>query len=141
MAKRRKRMRQAERDPLSSIASPLFAPSVNLSSSRHLLSRSIRDAQLAVRSLEDRRAFHPLFHARPAASVVRDDARVVDRPAKVPGHLKNKLYAGTLGFNRPAGVSICSRREERREVLFAKGGLNGRSRKRRNYWSSVSCKG
>lgn len=45
-------------------------------------------------------------------------------------------------FDRPLHVSVCIRRKQRREVLFAKkrtrSGRGGR--RRRNKWSDVSCR-
>jgi len=87
---------------------------------------------LSVRSLEDRRLFHPERFRRPAASVLRTDRSV------------REVFRGkraVMMFSVPKRVSICVRRKERREVLFAKGkGGGGKRHPRRNYWSSVSCR-
>lgn len=44
-------------------------------------------------------------------------------------------------FHNPRATMICKRRNERREVLFAKGVGGGKVRKgKRNQWSSIVCR-
>lgn len=91
----------------------------------------------ALSLLEDRRQFHPLGPFRPATASPRRAARVVikspNRPFKRPD---------VFGFAIPDRVAICVRRNERRQVLFAKRKMRAGagSRKRKNLWSSISCK-
>lgn len=88
-------------------------------------------------SVQDGRAFHPLGPFRPLHASPRAAARVVVRsPARAWSRPE------ILGFAVPSRVRKCVQRSERREVLFAKR-LTRRgagSSKRRNYWSSISCK-
>lgn len=113
----------------------------NFIANRRLPSPSLnQDFRLRLRPLpviEDRRFFHPLQDVKPAATFSRrDQSRVVlskpNRPFKFPDVLK---------FRVPKRVALCVRRKERKEVLHALGRLrSGRGgRKRRNYWSNVSC--
>lgn len=89
-----------------------------------------------VEPLSDRRAFVPDRSVSPVPASRRDAARVV---APATGPMRR------LAFNHPRDVSICRRRKQRKEVLFAEkiagqGGV-GRGKKRRtNFWSTVSCK-
>lgn len=128
MARRKNRNRSVERDHLS------YIPNFVVRRPLVLASRS------PVFDLEDRRSYHPLDLFRPALSIGRSDADVVERSPARQKSAFPKLYSAGLSFRVPKNVSVCARRHERREVLFAKGGLNGRKRKRRNYWSSISCK-
>lgn len=98
---------------------------------------ALRAARDLVKSLEDRRQFHPLGDFRPVSSVRRASRRFVIPKASSPF----KLSTG-IAFAVPREVSVCVRRRERREVLHAlkKVGAGSRARyRRRNYWSSVSC--
>lgn len=90
--------------------------------------------------LEDRRLYEPvddypraLFH-RSARLVVGDNVnRKRASRALVPSRVK---------FNVPQEVALCVRRKQRREVLFAKRrtGKGSRARRRRRtYWSNISC--
>lgn len=125
---RRRRNRSVERDH--------FSPIPNRVVRRSLILPSLSPFDL----LEDRRSYHPLDLFRPAAAIGRSDADVIERVIPQKSAFP-KLFGGAVSsFRSPSKVAICARREQRREVLFAKGGLNGRKRKRRNYWSSVSCK-
>lgn len=89
--------------------------------------------------VEDRRRSHPLGLYRPARMVTGHPVgplrpgRQIRRPDFLPAH---------VAFEVPKRTMICVRRQERREVLFAKmrtGGGAGKPR-RRNRWSEVSCK-
>lgn len=85
----------------------------------------------------DGRSFHPLGPFRPLHASPRSAARVVVRRPTRAFHRPE-----VLGFAVPSRVRICVQRQERREVLFAKR-LTRRgagSAKRRNYWSSISCR-
>lgn len=85
-------------------------------------------------ALEDRRLYHPSRTIQPPRGVVRSDARLV-------APLRNKQLH-QINFARPAGVSLCARRKQRREVIFAtkkqRKGAGARTR-RRNEWSNVKC--
>lgn len=109
-----------------------------------------------VRSLEDRRRWHPVGDYRPAESLKRDSRRLEpaqsryqqrQRPAgggyaKYLPRVRN--VAVNVGFKEPRDVAVCVRRQTRREVLhaFAKtGGRGGRQRRPRYNWQSrISCR-
>lgn len=85
--------------------------------------------------LADRRQWHPVGPYRPVVASPRSAGRVVLRRPKASFALGD-----VFGFAAPKKVSVCVRRAERREVLFAKRRTRSGGSKRRNYWSSVSCK-
>lgn len=91
----------------------------------------------ALSLLEDRRLYHPLGPFRPARSLPTRAARVVVR-----NRTSSFRRPDVFGFAIPNRVAICVRRAQRREVLFAKrkmrSGAGGS--KRRNFWSSISCR-
>lgn len=87
---------------------------------------------------EDRRRFHPSGVKAPAYALPRSSSRlvVVDYPGR-PG----RQTKATVSFKKPRDVTICVRREERKQVLHAKGVAGGRVRPpRRSEYSDVSCK-
>lgn len=92
-----------------------------------------------VRSLEDRRTWHPSGPLRPAGALSRS-ARTLVVERSGPARWQDPL-PGRVQFSVPEKVSGCVRRKERREVLFAKGhgGKGSRRAKRRNNWSDVKC--
>lgn len=92
-----------------------------------------------VRSVEDRRTFHPLRTSRPAAALPRAASRLVVKSSAV-NHFRDNLSA-RVGFAVPERVAVCVRRKERREVIHAIGraGGGGSRRRRRNNWSDVIC--
>lgn len=127
-------------------------------------------SSLNLRFVEDRRTWYPTPF-RPAATLRGPNykLRVVSpppyakRPAKAakgrlgrvahPGlrpealQLHRPGWAGPpvhVGFKTPASVMICVRREQRKEVLFAKskGRAPGRPKRRprKNSYSSISCR-
>lgn len=108
-----------------------------------------------LRSIEDRRVFHPEPIA-PARVFSGPKARITLRPpapAKVKRSVRarnvQKMQQGLIpampreqhAFTNPNEVMICLRRKIRREVLHAlKMKRSGRGRKkRRNYHSDVRC--
>lgn len=95
--------------------------------------------------LEDRRQFHPLSDVRPARGLTKNDSLLYVRPVgdRVSGRKDKKWRPETFNFSVPKNVAICVRRKQRREVLFAlkRTGKGARvRRRRRNYYSDVSCK-
>lgn len=98
-----------------------------------------------LREVEDRRTYHPEFEFRPARTVwghpVRPNRVKEVRPAR-PAFRSPGLGA-RVRFAVPARTVICVRRNQRKEVLHAlkKTGKRGasRSRRRRNYFSAISC--
>lgn len=84
---------------------------------------------------EDRRTWHPLREVRPARAISRWAAHAAPRARGRPFSM-----ADAFGFMVPNKVGICVRRKQRREVLFAKRMTRSGGAKRRNYWSSVSCR-
>lgn len=109
---------------------------VSYISSRRLVPR------LELRPFEDRRLFHPLQVFRPALTFTRRaSARVVlSRPQGRP--FSSFSSPDVLRFAVPRDVVMCVRRQDRREVLFAKRLMRsgGGSKKHRNYWSAISCR-
>ena len=104
-----------------------------------LLSRS------SLLDIEDRRSFHPLQDYRPAKGSSKLASVLYVRPVgdRKPAKAKSKWSPETFSFTIPKKVSLCVRRHQRREVLFAlkKTGKGSRKReRRRNYFSDVSCK-
>lgn len=103
--------------------------------------------------LPDGRNFHPLGQFRPAATIRGGIATVglADRQPKrtrsgrigrllLPGFSQTKAVRA---FDAPKAVSVCIRRNQRKEVLHAlrRAGKRGSQRKRRRtQWSHVSCR-
>lgn len=89
----------------------------------------------------DRRSFYPDPLYRPADySGLRLNRSLVTRPQKGSRSL---LAPDRVSFRVPERVYICARREQRKQVLFAKrvaGGRGSRAPKRRNVHSEVSCR-
>jgi len=92
-----------------------------------------------LRLFEDRRVFHPNRFISPARSIgPRSDARLVVNDVKP----QTSLLSAAVRFNEPRRGLICIRRNARKEVLHALGRVgagSGRSKKRRNQFSDVSC--
>lgn len=80
----------------------------------------------------DRRRFNPTRSISPPHSVRRYAARVT---ATKYGSLNS------LRFADPRLVALCVRRKIRREVVFAlrKNKAGSGSKKRKNFWSHISC--
>lgn len=78
-----------------------------------------------LQDVEDRREYHPLAVARPT----------VERGRMRAGLFSEFSTTGReyFAFRRPDRVPVCIRRQERREVIFAKrhAGKGGRGRRRR----------
>lgn len=93
---------------------------------------------LPVLELEDRRRFNPTKTIAPPASIRRDQARLTHRQTRKYRPFKTDPVA----FTDPMRVSLCVRREQRKQVLHAKkiAGRGGLKKPRRNFWSSISCK-
>lgn len=78
----------------------------------------------------------------PQRSSFRRPRTIYGRPAQVVSTFNNRRFSrDRLVFAVPKTVSTCVRRQQRREVLFARGraGRNGGRRYRRNASSSISC--
>lgn len=132
MARRRRSRSSHQRDDNSVASRRLHDDIYNPVPSRHF-----------VLSLADRRFFSPVDEVM---SPVRLQRRVVVDQANVNKRHKDyekklQAYWGKMYFNAPQAVTVCVRRKERRETLFAlrKTGKGARSRKRRNSWSDVRC--
>lgn len=127
---RSRRHRAAERDH-NTIPNRRLPPRVSSLFSRPLL------------SVSDRRQFHPDDMFAPVFSYDRRSRKIVER--NVNPVRKSTQYASpfgsSFGFAVPHKVSLCVRRKQRREVLFAlkRTGKGSRTPKRRNYWSDVRC--
>lgn len=123
MNKRRRRSAKRERHTQRDIFTPI--------ATRGAAFRSILQ-------LEDRRLFEPV-DTFPRALFHRS-ARLVP---SINTNVKRSNHVPTgISFNVPEEVSLCVRRKQRREVLFAKRrtGKGARARRRRRGpFSSVSC--
>lgn len=98
--------------------------------------RPLRKRVLAV---EDRRSFHPEKKLRPARALKRSQAAPVAKATK--RERGRGVVPSKIRFAVPKKVALCVRREQRREVLFAKGRGGGRHRPpTKNWYSDVSCK-
>lgn len=96
-------------------------------------------ARALIRSIEDRRLFHPERDYRPALSFGRRSTLVISSSAGIAG--RQNVLPARVRFDVPEKVAKCVRRKERREVLFAKRKTRkgAGSRRRRDWWSDVSC--
>lgn len=92
--------------------------------------------------VEDRRQFTPAVY-RPARTF-RGWARLGLSGSARPNRVKPaRVDLGRVSFSAPGSTVICVRRSRRREVLHAlrkTGRGSGGGRKRRNEFSSVSCR-
>lgn len=120
----------------------IFHPTANLRlrALPDLLIRPVSRQRVDLRPFEDRRAFHPLKHARPAITTFkRADARLLIDDRKVDVKKPSRLPFGVT-FAVPQRVAICVRRKRRKEVIFAKGVGGSKTRKpRRTEFSDVRC--
>lgn len=125
MNKRKRRNKSVERDN-NNIASNI------------LLHSTIRSV---LSDISDRRTFHPLGDVRPAKGFSKGASRVVLSPNVNRSSKNVRARPDVFRFNSPGSVAVCVRRQKRREVIFAlrKSGKGARSRRRRNYFSDVSC--
>lgn len=93
------------------------------------------------RLVEDRRTYHPLEFFRPARVFSGADAPA-SVPSPTPRNKPRAFLAHGLKFPVPNEVLVCVRRKQRKEVLHAfkkVGRGRGGGRKRRNWWSAISC--
>lgn len=92
---------------------------------------------------EDRREHHPEGIHRPVRALPRQAATLqVPIPAKRARGNVAKFSTPSLSFSVPQRVSLCVRRHQRKEVLFAlKRTRRGAASKthKRNWWSNVKC--
>lgn len=96
----------------------------------------------ALSMLEDRRTFHPMMDMRPARSFFTRPRLVIHDPNVNKTRVRSSRMSSRIAFDVPHHVAICVRRKQRSEVLHAlslTGRGSGSGRKRRNYWSDVSC--
>lgn len=87
--------------------------------------------------VEDNRRYHPEGKARPRLTKS-------GQKAQVRSNLSNLLQTQTsMVFQAPPEVLTCVRRNARKEVMHAlnKAGKTGQKKPKRNFWSSISCKG
>lgn len=113
-----------------------------------------------LREIEDRRRFHPLRRAAPAATFSRrDQRRIVEKYRAVQTNFMQAatldpfvgfsqpsvsvgLPAGRPAFAVPKKVAVCVRRHQRREAIFAKGHAGkgaAQKRRRQSEFSNIGC--
>lgn len=107
-----------------------------------------------LRTIEDRRTYHPLGAKRPAAVLgPRSARRIVEKvqgirrnarqaaPSEWMAASKEAFPALKLGFAVPAKVALCVRRKQRREAIFAnkKTGAGAKAKRRRSFTSWMEC--
>lgn len=130
MAKKKKSSSSARRDTSDIANVPLLT--------RPLVVHSAPPVSQPVLDLEDRRRFNPTKTVSRPASIRRDQARLTHRQTRkyIP------FKTDPVSFADPVRVSLCARREIRKQVLHAKkvAGRSGLKKPRRNFWSSISCK-
>lgn len=129
MAKRRGRKENGQRDVLT----PSLDTLLDFPDPAPLPRVSPRTNPL---TLEDRRVYHPLRKAAPPASVSLESRKLV-----VP-RVQRKNSPTLAQFNLPRNVSVCVRRKQRREVLFATrrtGRGASKKRRTRNQFSDIRC--
>lgn len=131
MAKK-KRHRSEQRD--------LSTPVASLPAVRPIVSRPL---------VSDRRLYHPAKEVAPVYSPRKSQRRILEVPKNVSLPSRKKAAASKRSrgykftFAVPRAVELCVRRAKRRQVLFAmrRTGKGSRKlRRRRNYWSGVTCK-
>ena len=118
-------------DPLSDLMRPtLVRPSLI----------SPVDWEAPLRTLEDRRTWHP-----GSVPTAWEPAKVIGgRPARLRASRRPSLLSPSpvVAFDVPERVAVCVRRKTRKEVIHAKGVAGGRVRRpSRSIYSSISCKG
>lgn len=139
--------RRTSRD-LSTIANPRLRRSPFLSSSYSFMN-----------NIEDRRLYRPDILSTPRSMYQR--TFIVDRnvnldihrhrrfvntrmvsPVNRVGMVSSRLTSDLQSFKYPKRVVVCVRRQQRKEVMFAKhyAGRGGQHRPKFNYWSSVTCR-
>lgn len=103
----------------------------------------VRLLSAPVPTVSDRRVFDFERASRRAYVSVgpRSASGLVARPAATHRALAGHVGVPTaIAFRDPARVDLCSRREERKRVMHARGSAGGKVRRpRRNAWSGVSC--
>lgn len=101
-----------------------------------------------LRAIEDRREFQFDDPILPVIWNPTAPASIIVTPTKRPQSDYVRPRYGfnnpptRLGFAQPERVAVCARREQRREVIFAKrkAGKRGQRRARWNKFSDYSCK-
>lgn len=139
MSRRSQRRRRHDRDSANPVvfATPrvLSQPAIirpGAQAHRHLVKTKHME-------VDDRRRHHPLGFFRPAKQLSGHPVK----PNKVGNSRRTSTLPHTIKFAAPKSTLICVRREQRKQVLFAKKKTKkgAGSRKRfRNWFSSVSCK-
>lgn len=131
MAKKRSRRRR-DSEKAQHFSNPrLLSPVRTVVSRPHVTATPLRE-------IEDRRSYHPLDFFRPAR-------QLSGHPAKPHVQKTNKAapqVMRSLRFAVPEQTAICVRRNQRKEVLFAKKKTRrgSGSKKHFNWFSKISCK-
>lgn len=140
MARRGRRSRQERRQIQS--RNPARVALVNARPLLPLSPIGLRGA--ATRSLsrnlyEDRRLYHPLRRNAPPRALRRASLQLV---AREPRSSRYRGTAAPISFREPRDVFVCARRQERREVIHARGiaGRRNLRKPRRTALSNINCK-
>lgn len=145
MARRRGKSSRGQRDT-SDIASPNRELDRVLLTPVRLTMPSIPDLSPLPDSFDDRRMWHPDSPFHPSMSMLGPlPAEIVEAPSRAPSRRPGARPAARPGYKYPAysmpsKVAVCVRRNDRREVLFAKKKMGrGGGRRRRNEQSKIRC--
>lgn len=129
-----------EADPLVRLVTPATRPDPTTERLRNKTLHKIRrDSLVAIARLEDNRVWNPEpLVTRRFKAVRRSDSDLV--PTDQASRSSPTFLAPGLSFREPHRVSVCAKRQIRREVLLAKGAGGGRHRPpRRKPSSDIGC--
>jgi len=139
MAKRKRKKRRNEVIVIPRRAKILTvrAPGLIVKRQGGAISRRIASRRLPtlLSTIPERRTYHPAGSARPVLTVTGTPARGLRAPTPK-----------SLAFAKPRKITVCVRRQQRKEVMFAAGhggsrGLGRRKKRRVNENSKISCNG
>lgn len=142
-SQRRRRQNRSSAKPLTFANPPrLLRPIVSHGALPH---PGTHLAQTFLREVEDRRDYHPLGRFRAARQLSGHPVeRNVIKPTRLNKARPFLAHSVPIGikFKAPKKTALCVRREQRKEVLFAKKKTRAGSRgkKHRNWYSSISCR-
>lgn len=137
MAKKSRKDKSRSATPMS-VARPRSLLQIHPVVLKAMKSQTLQTLRQRLRTIEDRREWHPLGPRRSARSFNAAHHQLV---VKQPRKQSHKVPKG-IRFHAPRKVLICVRRKVRREVMFAlnkRGKGSARRNRRRNWYSAISC--